>query len=346
MPFAVTFLDDILVLPWGEAEHQLHLRPVQDIFKEDWLYAKLSNCNFFLRRWVVKSLDYIIKALGWTLTRSSLSLALFLRKRLRESTNPTPRRNRGILAHTTQSTPDNLWLYSHTAWQHRRATCYISLKELQPQIDQDACIVRINPHQEDEHDNCFCDIYLAQISSSRQRHRKACFCLWEKQALLGRMKTYNKCITCLWNGGIQALLRLSAIACPWSRRNQANVPDHLFNVRLETLTYSQGNTHLPSSHWLDWKCRWEVQMHLAHLIHWAHAGLCCSCPLELQHSKGWASGGALARLSGDAMTLCQSLRMTFLMESTTWAAIKRGEEECITTLIALKRVSYTSLSHS
>jgi hypothetical protein len=46
--FVIVFIDDILVYSKDEAEHANHLRIVLQTLREYQLYAKFSNCEFWL----------------------------------------------------------------------------------------------------------------------------------------------------------------------------------------------------------------------------------------------------------------------------------------------------------
>lgn len=48
--FVVAFIDDILVYSKSKNEHAIHLRMVLNVLREHRLYAKLSNCEFWLER--------------------------------------------------------------------------------------------------------------------------------------------------------------------------------------------------------------------------------------------------------------------------------------------------------
>jgi hypothetical protein len=60
--FVVVFIDDILVYSKSYLEHEQHLRQVLMTLKERRLYAKLSNCEFWLNE--VIFLGHIISAEG------------------------------------------------------------------------------------------------------------------------------------------------------------------------------------------------------------------------------------------------------------------------------------------
>ena len=46
--FVVVFIDDILIYSKSKEEHEDHLRRVLQRLKEKWLYAKFSECDFWL----------------------------------------------------------------------------------------------------------------------------------------------------------------------------------------------------------------------------------------------------------------------------------------------------------
>jgi hypothetical protein len=48
--FMVVFIDDILIFSKNEEEHDEHLRLVLQKLRENQLYAKLSKCEFWLKR--------------------------------------------------------------------------------------------------------------------------------------------------------------------------------------------------------------------------------------------------------------------------------------------------------
>jgi hypothetical protein len=59
--FVVVFIDDILIFPKNEEEHDEHLRLVLQKLRENQLYAKLSKCEFWLK---VSFLGHIISEEG------------------------------------------------------------------------------------------------------------------------------------------------------------------------------------------------------------------------------------------------------------------------------------------
>jgi hypothetical protein len=48
--FFMVFIDDILVYPRSEEEHEEHLRLVLQKLRDHRLYAKLSKCEFWLKQ--------------------------------------------------------------------------------------------------------------------------------------------------------------------------------------------------------------------------------------------------------------------------------------------------------
>ena len=60
--FVVVFIDDILVYSKDVQEHEQHLRIVMETLREKKLYAKLSKCDFWIKK--VSSLGHIVSAEG------------------------------------------------------------------------------------------------------------------------------------------------------------------------------------------------------------------------------------------------------------------------------------------
>ena len=68
--FVVVFVDDILIYSQSEWEHEYHLRIVLQLLRDHQLYAKFTNCEFWLTE--VRFLGHVVSALGmlWTQRRS------------------------------------------------------------------------------------------------------------------------------------------------------------------------------------------------------------------------------------------------------------------------------------
>ena len=60
--FVVVFIDDILVCSKDAQEHEQHLRIVMETLREKKLYAKLSKCDFWLKK--VSFLGHIVSIEG------------------------------------------------------------------------------------------------------------------------------------------------------------------------------------------------------------------------------------------------------------------------------------------
>jgi hypothetical protein len=60
--FVVVFIDDILIFPKTEEEHEKHLRLVLEKLRSNQLYAKFSKCEFWLTE--VAFLRHVISAGG------------------------------------------------------------------------------------------------------------------------------------------------------------------------------------------------------------------------------------------------------------------------------------------
>ena len=58
----MVFVDDILIYPQFEEEHEDHLRIVLQALKDHRLYAKFSKCGFWLTK--VKFLGHVVSASG------------------------------------------------------------------------------------------------------------------------------------------------------------------------------------------------------------------------------------------------------------------------------------------
>jgi hypothetical protein len=60
--FVIVFLDDILIYSKTEDEHKKHLKMVQQVLRENQLYAKLSKCIFYQKQ--IHYLDHIVSEDG------------------------------------------------------------------------------------------------------------------------------------------------------------------------------------------------------------------------------------------------------------------------------------------
>ena len=60
--FVMVFIDDILVYSRDEQEHEQHLKIVLQALREKKLYAKLSKCDFWLKK--LSFLGHIVSAKG------------------------------------------------------------------------------------------------------------------------------------------------------------------------------------------------------------------------------------------------------------------------------------------
>ena len=47
--FVVVFIDEILLYSKDREDHDTHLRVMLETLRKEWLYAKLSKCEFWLR---------------------------------------------------------------------------------------------------------------------------------------------------------------------------------------------------------------------------------------------------------------------------------------------------------
>ena len=62
LPFAVVYLDDILIFSKNAAEHEQHLKQVLQILRSNKLYAKKSKCSFYQNS--VAFLGHVVTADG------------------------------------------------------------------------------------------------------------------------------------------------------------------------------------------------------------------------------------------------------------------------------------------
>ena len=60
--FVVVFVDDILIYSKSEEEHEVHLRIILQTLRDHQLYAKFSNCEFWLTE--VRLLGHVVLASG------------------------------------------------------------------------------------------------------------------------------------------------------------------------------------------------------------------------------------------------------------------------------------------
>src|SRR3954467_6857295 len=72
--FVVVYLDDILIYSKNEEEHVEHLRLVLMKLREHHLYAKFSNCEFWLRE--VIYLGHVISTEGIAVNPESVQAVL------------------------------------------------------------------------------------------------------------------------------------------------------------------------------------------------------------------------------------------------------------------------------
>jgi hypothetical protein len=56
--FVIVFLDDILIYSKSEEEHEKHLRMVLQVLREHQLYAKLSKCSFYQRKYITWGISF------------------------------------------------------------------------------------------------------------------------------------------------------------------------------------------------------------------------------------------------------------------------------------------------
>nr|GFA87542.1 putative reverse transcriptase domain-containing protein [Tanacetum cinerariifolium] len=60
--FVIVFIDDILIYSKDEKEHEEHLKEILELLKKEELYAKFSNCEFWIPK--VQFLSYVIDSQG------------------------------------------------------------------------------------------------------------------------------------------------------------------------------------------------------------------------------------------------------------------------------------------
>jgi hypothetical protein len=56
--FVIVFLDDILIYSKSEEEHEKHLRMVLQVLREHQLYAKLSKCSFYQKKFIIWDISF------------------------------------------------------------------------------------------------------------------------------------------------------------------------------------------------------------------------------------------------------------------------------------------------
>jgi hypothetical protein len=69
--FVVVFIDDILIFSKTEEEHEKHLRMVLEKLRSNQLYAKFSECEFWLTE--VAFLGHVISAGGISVDPSKVN---------------------------------------------------------------------------------------------------------------------------------------------------------------------------------------------------------------------------------------------------------------------------------
>ncbi|GJU62272.1 putative reverse transcriptase domain-containing protein [Tanacetum coccineum] len=87
--FIIVFIDDILIYSKSEEEHEVHLKTILDLLEKEKLYAKISNCEFWLKE--VQFLGHVVNRDGiyvdpskvesvknWKTSESSTEICSFL----------------------------------------------------------------------------------------------------------------------------------------------------------------------------------------------------------------------------------------------------------------------------
>ncbi|GJT53287.1 putative reverse transcriptase domain-containing protein [Tanacetum coccineum] len=70
--FVIVFIDDILIYSKLEEEHEVHLKTILDLLKEEKLYAKFSKCEFWLKE--VQFLGHVVNRNGIHVDPSKVGL--------------------------------------------------------------------------------------------------------------------------------------------------------------------------------------------------------------------------------------------------------------------------------
>ena len=73
--FFVVFVDDILIYPQSEWEHEYHLRIVLQLFRDHQLYAKFSKCEFWLTE--LRFLGHVVLASGVSVDLEKVEAVMF-----------------------------------------------------------------------------------------------------------------------------------------------------------------------------------------------------------------------------------------------------------------------------
>jgi hypothetical protein len=61
----VVFIDDILIFSKIEEEHETHLRLVLERLRAHQLYTKFSKCKFWLRKFLLLGMSYLLEEFQW-----------------------------------------------------------------------------------------------------------------------------------------------------------------------------------------------------------------------------------------------------------------------------------------